>query len=258
MARRAHFIRKGFQLWGLLLLLSFCLPSPLTAQSAANHFAPPEDIAHQWAKHASLALAVASGALVIYNLAWRRQRMNEASTRWMLLLGVCVLPLPVLLLSGAVGIEQSKSVNFCGSCHVMGEFVENMTDPESDLLAAVHFKQRYIQHDQCYRCHSDYGFLGNIEAKKAGVGHVWKNVTGTFKEPIRMRRPYRYTICLDCHGQAQIFHEVALHENVVDKVLRGETTCLECHVASHPGRAAEEEALIEAEEAAREESNQTP
>jgi nitrate/TMAO reductase-like tetraheme cytochrome c subunit len=230
------------------MLVLFFLPWVAFAETIHTTYEPSSDLSHQWAKVGSICLAITAGGLILYNLIARRNRMGEPSTRWMLFLATTLMPLPVLLLSGAVGIEQSKTVEFCGSCHVMEPFVNNMRDPESDLLAAIHFKQRYIQRDHCYKCHSDYGFLGDIEAKSAGMSHGCKNITGTYKMPIRINRPYNYTICLNCHGQAQKFLQEDLHEGVIDEVLRGETGCLDCHVASHPGREGEDDLMEDEDE----------
>jgi len=223
-----------------LTALFFFAPWLTFGQDVHSSYQTPTDLTHVWAQRASVFLAVATAALILYNLIRRPHRMSEPATRWMLFLGICLLPLPVLFMSGAVGMEQSKNIQFCGSCHVMEPFVENMQDPDSDLLAALHYKNRYIQRDHCYRCHTDYGFLGNIEAKKDGVDHVWRNITSTYTLPIRKRKPFHYTVCLDCHGQAKKFLEESFHEGVIDEVLRGETGCLDCHVASHPGHEVKE------------------
>lgn len=251
MIRQGNYPRTWIRGLRVLVVFLSMLPWLSFAEAEVVHltYEPPSDLSHQWAKAGSICLAIVAGFLIVYNLTARRHRLRDPATRWMLFLATSVMPLPVLFLSGAVGIEQSKNVEFCGSCHVMEPFVENMTDPDSDLLAAIHYKQRYIQQNHCYKCHSDYGFLGDVEAKSAGVGHVWRNITGTYKMPIRIARPYRYTICLNCHGRAQKFLEEPQHDGVIDEVLRGETGCLDCHVASHPGREEEE---IPAEDEAKE------
>jgi len=139
-----------------------------------------------------------------------------------------------MVLSTAVGLEQSKAVQFCSSCHVMGVFVNDLKDPSSTTLAALHYQNRYIQREHCYRCHTDYGILGTMEAKKAGLGHVWKETTGTYKLPIKMSKPYNYAICLDCHAESAKFNQEAAHDNVVNETLTGKSNCLDCHDPPHP------------------------
>ena len=103
----------------------------------------------------------------------------------------------------------------------------------SDRLAAVHFKNRYIQQSHCYVCHTDYGLFGTLEAKLAGVTHIWRESTGSFTLPVRISRPYRFTICLDCHGQSAKFNSVAKHEGLVPRIAAGEAVCTSCHGLSH-------------------------
>ena len=154
----------------------------------------------------------------------------------MLFIGICVMPLPVMVLNSAVGLEQAKDIGFCQSCHVMRGFVGDMQNPASDRLAAVHFKNRYIQRSHCYVCHTDYGLFGTVEAKLAGMGHIWKESTGSYTVPVKIARPYRFTICLDCHGQSAKFEKVAAHRGLVAKIASGEATCTSCHGLSHVPR----------------------
>ena len=63
-------------------------------------------------------------------------------------------------------------------------------DPESMTLAARHYKNRWIATKQCYTCHKDYGFNGEIKAKMDGFRHLVKYTLKMYEEPIRFR----------CHG----------------------------------------------------------
>ena len=156
----------------------------------------------------------------------------------MLFIGICVLPTPVMFLSTAVGLEQSKDVQFCMSCHVMKPFVDDLKNPASTTLAAIHHKNRYIQREHCYRCHTDYGILGTMEAKKQGLGHIWKAGTGSYTLPIKMSKPFNFAICLDCHANSAKFNKEAAHTGVVNETLSGKGNCLDCHVSPHPPPAA--------------------
>jgi nitrate/TMAO reductase-like tetraheme cytochrome c subunit len=172
--------------------------------------------------------------LILYTLIFRRQRLYEASSKWMLFTGICLLPGPVMFLSTAVGLEQSKNVEFCSSCHVMKPFVDDLRNPNSKNLAALHYKNRYIQREHCYRCHTDYGILGTMEAKKDGLRHVWLAGTHSYKLPITKTKPYDFGICLDCHAESAKFNQEAAHDGVVKETLAGKSNCLECHDAPHP------------------------
>ena len=85
---------------------------------------------------------------------------------------IMVVPGLLSLVTTQLAFSRASSVEFCGSCHTMTPWFQNVTDPESDSLAAEHFKRRWIQHEQCFTCHSNYSFLGPMEAKIKGVRHV--------------------------------------------------------------------------------------
>ena len=219
-----------------LLVAAACVfwPALALAGAEAPIYEGPHDIAEDWARVIGWSLAALSAGLIVYTFTMRRKRLMEAQSKWLLFLGICVAPVPISLLSTAVGLEQSKRVEFCSSCPVMQPFIEDMKDPDSETLAALHFKNRYIQREQCYNCHSDYGIFGTMEAKLAGLGHIWKESTKSYELPIAISKPYKFTICLNCHAQALRFLEIEDHESAVSAVLAGESACLECHDEVHP------------------------
>ena len=96
------------------------------------------------------------------------------------------------------------TVHACGDCHAMESHVADLRNPASESLAAVHYKNRYIQTDQCYTCHSDYGMFGTVSAKLEGLGHVYHNTTGNYPKPIKIKNPYSNLRCLSCHGARRI------------------------------------------------------
>lgn len=144
---------------------------------------------------------------------------------------VLVVPGLLSLVTAQVSFHRASSLEFCGSCHVMTPWFENVTDPESDSLAAEHYKRRWIQHDQCFTCHSDYGFLGPIEAKINGMHHV---IAFYFGEPrhIELYEPFPNSHCLKCHVDAKGFREDPNHDPFED-LLSGKDRCLDCHENVH-------------------------
>ena len=104
--------------------------------SAADHFptsySPPGEIAAKWAMILVLIVIVAAMGTIAYTLVSRRGRLTDLNSKWILFLGVGVLPIPAILLSTAVGMEHSKGVAFCNSCHAMDPFVDDMRNVESD------------------------------------------------------------------------------------------------------------------------------
>jgi nitrate/TMAO reductase-like tetraheme cytochrome c subunit len=216
------------------LTFLWILAGPLMGADASVAYRPPHFFAQTWGRVIGLCMVATSAVLVIYTLSFRRHRLRESNSKWMLFIGICMLPTPVMFLSTAVGLEQSKNVDFCMSCHVMKPFIDDMRNPASKTLAAIHFKNRYIQREQCYRCHTDYGILGTMEAKKQGLGHIWKAGTGSYKLPIKISKPYSFTICLDCHADSARFEKVALHDGVIKETVAGKSNCLDCHDSPHP------------------------
>jgi cytochrome c nitrite reductase small subunit len=217
---------------GVLLVL---LPAAVQGQAPDGVY-QPRDYLLEWVKVLALAMAISSMALIAWTLAAHRGRLAGFRARLLLFIGVCCVPFPAVLMSAAVGLEQSKAVGFCNSCHPMGAFVADMKDPGSRSLSAVHFRNRYIQDEHCYNCHTDYGLFGTLQAKLGGMSHVWSEFAGAGSGQVRPKTNYRFTICLNCHGQSSKFIQQKEHAGVVNKVLAGQSVCTECHQRSHAGQ----------------------
>ncbi len=215
-----------------IILLLFITVARLGAQ--VGLYSPPKDYLADVAKGLTLASSLVAMVLTSWVLLKRRRKLSDFQSRLGLFLGICVLPVPVMFMSTAVGLEQAKAVDFCSSCHVMQTFVEDMKDPSSTGLAALHFQNRYIQEDHCYVCHTNYGLFGTVEAKLGGLSHIWEETTGTYPLPIQAKGGYQFTVCLNCHGLSAKFAKNDLHQAVVGEVLANETKCTDCHALSHP------------------------
>lgn len=184
---------------------------------------------------AGLAVMVFSLLLNVFVLVTRRGRLMESQSKWLLFFGICMLPIPVMFLSGGVGMEASKEVRFCQSCHEpMGPFVDDMMDPDSRSMAAIHYKNRLIQSKQCWTCHTDYGIAGTTRAKLTGLLHITKVALDTWEPPIMLSHPYQWTICLECHAESASFKAEPYHKGSVEAVLRGGGRCSACHGLAHP------------------------
>jgi len=237
-------LREGglARLGALLLLLALSASSVALAGGAQpGVFEAPEDIVLVWATRAGLVLMTLSTTLTLFILLTRRQRLMELQSKWILFFGLCVFPIPVTLLSAGVGMEESKQVAFCASCHQpMGPFVEDMRAPGSEDLAAVHYKNWLIQRDHCWTCHSDYGIAGTTRAKLLGLNHIARVTLGAWEPPIQLSSPYRWTICLGCHSNSARFKaprgDASAHDGVVEAVSSGQTGCTDCHGLAHPPR----------------------
>ena len=133
-----------------------------------------------WAR--GLGIAFVLLALVVLAVAWSRLRRAGLTPglKELLVLPLVVLPPAIVFFGYAYGIERSKSVASCGSCHVMKPYLADLQNPESTSLAGTHYKNRYIQENHCYTCHTDYGMFGTLQAKMDGLGHVVRNVSGRY------------------------------------------------------------------------------
>ncbi len=238
--------RKLIWLYCGLALFAGGLATLWAAEEDVVVFEQPKDVILAWAQRACLLVTILSVVLILSILLLRRNRLMEASSKWLLFLGLCVLPVPVAFLSSGIGMEESKNVEFCHSCHAsMDPFVNDMMNEESETLAALHYKNRYIQHEQCWQCHSDYGIAGTADAKMTGMLHIYKfTFNGSFlpgsswKAPIKLYHPYKWTICLECHANSSLFkaprNDETAHEGVLEGVMKGEIGCTDCHQSAHP------------------------
>jgi cytochrome c-type protein NapC len=89
---------------------------------------------------------------------------------------LALLIFPVL--SGGMGvnrhIEQSKTTNFCLSCHVMEDYGKSLRVDDRSFIPAIHYQNNLVTREQaCYTCHTDYTMYGDINAKIRGLKHVY-------------------------------------------------------------------------------------
>jgi len=228
-------MRTAHVLLGFVVCLA-ALTGAVHGQAPDGLYYQPKDYLLEWVKGLALVMALSAIALIAWTLAAHRGRLAGFRARVLLFLGVCCVPFPAMLMSTAVGLEQSKAIAFCDSCHLMRAFVADMKDPDSRSLSALHFRNRYIQDEHCYSCHTDYGLFGTLEAKVGGMSHVWSEFAGAGGGLVRPKTNYRFTICLNCHGQSSKFVKQKGHAGVVNRVVGGQAACTECHTRSHAGQ----------------------
>lgn len=185
-----------------------------------------------WIQGVGLAFAALNVILLVW--IWRHVRSGgvTANSKALLFGSIFVLPVIVVFLATAHGMQEAMTVESCGACHVMEGHVADLKDPKSDSLAAMHYKNRSIQTNHCYTCHSDYGMFGTVAGKMVGLRHTYYNITGNYEKPIKIASPYPNVRCLTCHAGAQNF--LAKHEkDEVDKLMVGKDSCLDCHGPAH-------------------------
>ena len=179
-----------------------------------------------------LVFAIPTIALCLYTIA-RGELPAALSTS-----GLVLLPVFGYVLGNLHVLDESKSVEFCGSCHVtMPPLVESMKSSENNL-AATHYRNGAVSHQNaCYVCHSGYGPVGDINAKLAGISHMIHTVRQNERYPLKMRSTFDLSSCLDCHAATEPFRSVKGHTTVSlqKKLMSGEIGCTgACHAPAHP------------------------
>ena len=199
------------------------------AQSDTSRFDPVD----HYGARVIAGLIVAGTVLVIYSLLRYRGKTSGIASWAVLILGVAVIPLIVFGAGEVLAVERSESVELCSSCHLaMKPYVDDMKDPASKSLAAIHYSNRYIADNQCYVCHTTYGMFGTLQAKKQGLSDVYRYYTHSFKLPIKMSNSYSNNDCLKCHSGSAKF--LATHKRDREAMLADEVSCMQCHEDDNP------------------------
>jgi len=194
------------------------------------------DPAEYYGSRFFLAMLALGGGVILYSLLRYRGRLQTSAAWIILITGAVVFPAVSTMFGTLLVFERAERVEFCGSCHkAMQAYVDDMEDPRSESLAAIHYRNRYVPRNQCYTCHTSFGLFGTVQAKIAGVIDVHKYYTGSFRKQIQMREPYRNDDCLKCHAGAVKWS--ANHAKVRESILAGAEKCLGCHGAAHPAHA---------------------
>ena len=154
--------------------------------------------------------------------------------RLVALMALIVLPAGAVFLANYHTFEGIHEVSGCASCHVMLPMVNDMRNPSSETLAALHYRNKWIAKDQCYHCHSDYGLGGGLEAKLTGFRHLARYTTRTYQEPIKARVKFDNNNCLSCHDGTPKWVAVESHVESRKDLAANQMTCLDCHGEAHP------------------------
>lgn len=175
---------------------------------------------------------------IAVSLIFYRGRQTEGNALWVHLLGLCIFPLFLLPFGNFTIFEYSKQERFCASCHSsMDPYVADLTGPDSKSLAAAHYQERFARGEECYTCHANYGVHGTFTAKILGLNDAWRELTGTYSVPIKMREPFPNMLCLKCHNGARKFMKEDSHTDpggvVSNDLLTDQTRCTDCHVKGH-------------------------
>lgn len=217
--------RLGLQtLRGIVLV-----PVGTGVQADVSKFDP---VAH-YASRFLAGLIVVGVALVLYSLVRYRGKTAGWASWGVLILGAGLVPVVVSSAGGVLVFQRSQRVGLCNSCHLaMKPYVDDMKNPKSQSLAAIHYTNRYIADDQCYVCHTSYGMFGTLQAKEQGLFDVYKYYTHAFTVPVKMRQPYSNNDCLKCHAGSAKF--LASHKHDREAMFADEVSCMQCHEDDNP------------------------
>lgn len=150
--------------------------------------------------------------------------------------GVAFAALPTVVALAVVmhGLNDMKSVTFCGSCHAMETYVASLHVDDEESIPAIHYQNNWVPQDTgCYDCHSEYGMFGDIKAKINGLKHVYVNYVTGPPETIELYQPYQNRDCLHCHEPSKRFQENEDHVDNMEDMRTMETTCQDCHDVGH-------------------------
>ncbi len=186
--------------------------------------------------------AAMAAAILVWFLAFRPQLTTM--TKLVLLLGLGVLPAATGISGNLAGFENMKERSFCGSCHVMTPYTEDLSNPASQSLAAMHARNPMFGGQACYICHSDYGMFGTINTKLGGVKHVLhyytKYRTMTIEDALpkmHLYSPFPNNNCMQCHSTSlPAWNDIVDHAGLLEDLRSEKVSCASdgCHGPSHP------------------------
>ncbi len=182
-------------------------------------------------------------ALILATYLIKRPALGIGTRLW-LLLGLGVLPIGTALTGNVAGMQATKSVQFCGSCHVMLAHTGDAQDPMSQSLAARHSRNAMFGDESCYTCHADYGMFGAVFTKINGMHHVYAYLMSYRDKPLEealpelaLYKPLPNASCMQCHSTTnRLWRDVGDHASSRDDVLVGKVSCASegCHGFAHP------------------------
>lgn len=186
----------------------------------------------------SVALALLGTVLLLVVMTSRGLR---GAPGWRVLAFAAFFATPVLFAVSALqaNLHHMKTVEFCGSCHMMERYVHSLTYDDDEPLSSVHYRNNYVgQKTACYSCHVSYAMFGGVKAKVNGLHHVLAYVSGKGEGKIELYQPYDNDNCLHCHESSERFLKAEEHtaeESFVSRVQSGALSCLQsgCHDEGH-------------------------
>jgi len=169
-------------------------------------------------------------ALVIFN----PKLTKSFSGKILVFITLFILPVLTVVFSITLQFHNSKTTQFCLSCHIMEPYGRSLLIDDERYIPAYHYQNNLIsQEDACFTCHTTYTLFGDINAKLSGLGHFFNYYLGGKYEHIKLKNSFNNRECLHCHGEARIFLEGETHNPIMEKLVNNEQSCLHCHGPFH-------------------------
>jgi nitrate/TMAO reductase-like tetraheme cytochrome c subunit len=159
--------------------------------------------------------------------------IDTKGKRIFLLVSMVVLPGLWLLAVANHDVHEMETVAFCTQCHALDGYYESLHSKNEDSIVASHYQNNRVPQDgACYQCHADHTpVTGMVKTKLNGLREAYIEYFGHAELPLKMRKKYNTHNCLMCHEAAKNFQEA--HEDDLEAIVSGETSCLECHDVAH-------------------------
>lgn len=202
----------------------------------------------------AVACAVAAAAILLWYLIVR-PKLSPA-VKIVLFFGLGVFPAGLSMTGNIVDFEHTATREFCSGCHVMHPWTDDVADPDSKTLAAMHSRNPNFGGNSCYACHSNYGMFGTVATKIGGMKHTWMYYTEyrnySIEEAvpkIHIYKPFPNSTCMQCHSTTLPgYMDIPDHASALDRVRDGSLSCASagCHGPAHPFSKPEETETAEA------------
>jgi nitrate/TMAO reductase-like tetraheme cytochrome c subunit len=145
-----------------------------------------------------------------------------------------ILPIVATVLGASIHLENSKSTQFCLSCHVMEPYGKSLYRDDPTYVPAAHFQNNRIPKEQvCYTCHTNYTMFGDVNAKLRGLQHLYVYYLKPTPNKIQLYKPFENRECLHCHSGARSFEETTPHKEMREQLTTNQMSCLTCHNKIH-------------------------
>lgn len=185
------------------------------------------------AQYAIIAVIVLS--IILVSLILLRPSVTTAQGGKMLaFIAFFILPIVATVFGASIHLENSKSTQFCLSCHVMEPYGKSLYRDDPAYLPAAHFQNHRIPKESaCFSCHTHYTMFGDLTSKMRGLKHIYMYYLATPPPKLTLYEPFQNRECLYCHAGARSFEETTPHNAMQQQLADNSMSCITCHNKIH-------------------------